>query len=176
MRRVEVVVPLEDLEREVREDAVEPLRDFAVLVRVAQAAEREVDGLLEAAQRVPVAPPERAGAVSAISETGAELGGALGIAMLGSVGLAVYRIHLADTLPPALTSAQEHAASRTLADATSTSAQLTQPASGELVHAAAAAFTDSLQTGATAAAAITLLIALLAAALLRTATPAAEQG
>ena len=32
------------------------------------------------------APPERAGAASGISETGAELGGALGIAILGSVG------------------------------------------------------------------------------------------
>src|SRR6266545_2868732 len=37
------------------------------------------------------APPERAGAASGISETGAELGGALGIAILGSIGTAVYR-------------------------------------------------------------------------------------
>ena len=37
------------------------------------------------------APPERAGAASAISETGLELGGALGIALLGSIGTAVYR-------------------------------------------------------------------------------------
>ena len=37
------------------------------------------------------APPERAGAASGISETGAELGGALGIAILGSVGAALYR-------------------------------------------------------------------------------------
>ena len=40
---------------------------------------------------VGAAPPERAGAASAISETGAELGGALGIAILGSIGTAVYR-------------------------------------------------------------------------------------
>ncbi|HSJ49835.1 MAG TPA: MFS transporter, partial [Actinomycetota bacterium] len=37
------------------------------------------------------APPERAGAASGISETGAELGGALGIAILGSIGVAIYR-------------------------------------------------------------------------------------
>ena len=36
------------------------------------------------------APPERAGAASAISETGSELGGALGIALLGSLATAVY--------------------------------------------------------------------------------------
>ncbi len=37
------------------------------------------------------APPERAGAASAISETSAEFGGATGMAVLGSVGTAVYR-------------------------------------------------------------------------------------
>jgi MFS transporter, DHA2 family, multidrug resistance protein len=40
---------------------------------------------------VGTAPPEAAGAASGISETGTELGGALGIAILGSVGAAVYR-------------------------------------------------------------------------------------
>jgi DHA2 family multidrug resistance protein-like MFS transporter len=40
---------------------------------------------------VGAAPPEAAGAASGISETGTELGGALGIAILGSVGTAVYR-------------------------------------------------------------------------------------
>jgi DHA2 family multidrug resistance protein-like MFS transporter len=40
---------------------------------------------------VGAAPPERAGAAAALSETGSELGGALGIAVLGSVGTAVYR-------------------------------------------------------------------------------------
>ncbi|MDQ3030435.1 MAG: hypothetical protein M3R09_10510 [Actinomycetota bacterium] len=46
------------------------------------------------------APPERAGAASGISETGAELGGALGIAILGSIGVAIYRGELAGRLPP----------------------------------------------------------------------------
>src|SRR5262249_58967698 len=45
------------------------------------------------------APPERAGAASGISETGAELGGALGIAILGSIGVAVYRGELVASLP-----------------------------------------------------------------------------
>ena len=40
---------------------------------------------------VGAAPPERAGAASAISETSAEFGGALGIAVFGSIGVAVYR-------------------------------------------------------------------------------------
>ena len=45
------------------------------------------------------APPERAGAASGISETSSELGGALGIAILGTIGTAVYREQMADALP-----------------------------------------------------------------------------
>jgi DHA2 family multidrug resistance protein-like MFS transporter len=41
------------------------------------------------------APPERAGSASGVSETGNELGGALGIALLGSLGTAVYRDDMA---------------------------------------------------------------------------------
>ncbi len=39
--------------------------------------------------------PEQAGTAGAVTETGAELGGALGIALLGSLGVAVFR-HLMD--------------------------------------------------------------------------------
>ena len=50
------------------------------------------------------APPERTGAASAISETSAEFGGALGVALLGSLGTVVYRFEMdgADlgALPP----------------------------------------------------------------------------
>ncbi|MGH8622172.1 MAG: MFS transporter, partial [Burkholderiales bacterium] len=49
------------------------------------------------------APPQRAGAAAGISETGSELGGALGIALLGSLATAVYGSALArETLPQAL--------------------------------------------------------------------------
>jgi DHA2 family multidrug resistance protein-like MFS transporter len=51
------------------------------------------------------APPREAGAASALSETGTELGLALGVAVLGSIGAAVYRAQvdgrIPDTLPPA---------------------------------------------------------------------------
>jgi DHA2 family multidrug resistance protein-like MFS transporter len=52
---------------------------------------------------VGMAPPERAGAVSAVSETGSEFGGALGIAVFGSLGTAVYGSAIAaETLPRSL--------------------------------------------------------------------------
>ena len=44
---------------------------------------------------VTLAPPERAGAASALSETAIELGGALGIAALGSLGTLIYRAKMA---------------------------------------------------------------------------------
>jgi DHA2 family multidrug resistance protein-like MFS transporter len=47
-------------------------------------------------------PPERAGAVSAVMQTCQELGGALGIAVLGSVGAAVYRAQVASSPMTAL--------------------------------------------------------------------------
>ena len=53
---------------------------------------------------VGAAPEERAGAASALSETSSELGGALGIALLGSIGAAVFRSFdlPADTLTAAV--------------------------------------------------------------------------
>ncbi|MEJ3656316.1 MFS transporter [Actinomycetes bacterium KLBMP 9759] len=50
---------------------------------------------------VAAAPPERAGAASAISSTAPQLGGGLGIAVLGSVITAVYRSEMAGTPGPA---------------------------------------------------------------------------
>jgi MFS transporter, DHA2 family, multidrug resistance protein len=44
-------------------------------------------------------PARRAGAASAISETSAEVGGALGIAILGVIGTAAYRGRVADAVP-----------------------------------------------------------------------------
>jgi DHA2 family multidrug resistance protein-like MFS transporter len=45
-------------------------------------------------------PVDRAGSASAIAETGSELGGAIGMAVLGSIGAAVYRANLSTDVPP----------------------------------------------------------------------------
>jgi DHA2 family multidrug resistance protein-like MFS transporter len=47
------------------------------------------------------APVERAGSASSLMETGAEFGGALGMALLGSIGTAVYRHEIPDSAPAA---------------------------------------------------------------------------
>ena len=63
------------------------------------------------------APPERAGAASAISETSAEFGGALGIAIFGSIGVAIYRMMLGDALPTGVPVQAADAARATLGGA-----------------------------------------------------------
>ncbi|MGA5192349.1 MFS transporter [Streptomyces exfoliatus] len=47
------------------------------------------------------APPERAGSAAAVLESGQELGGALGMAVLGSVGAAVYSAAMPSSAPAA---------------------------------------------------------------------------
>jgi DHA2 family multidrug resistance protein-like MFS transporter len=112
------------------------------------------------------APPERAGAASGISETGAELGGALGIAILGSIGVAVYRGALAGALLPGVPSEAAAMARDTLGGAVGVAAQLPDGAGRALLAAARAAFTQGLQLTAAVSAVIAVGIAVLATVLL----------
>ena len=61
---------------------------------------------------VAAAPPERSGTASGMLETAANLGGALGIAFLGSIGGAVYR----EAMPPGTAQTLGEAARSGLAD------------------------------------------------------------
>ena len=70
------------------------------------------------------APPERAGAASAISETGAELGGALCIAILGTLGTAVYRSQVDDGIPAGVPPEAAETARDTLGGAVAVSEEL----------------------------------------------------
>ena len=90
--------------------------------------------------------PERAGAVSALAQTGAELGGALGIAVLGSLGGAIYRGRLASALPDGLSPEAASAARDTLGGALSVASQLADPAAAAtLVLGAQQAMTTAVQ-------------------------------
>lgn len=102
------------------------------------------------------APPQRAGAASALSETTQELGLALGIALLGSVSTVVYRYRLADVLPAGTPADVEHAARDTLGGATGVADQI--PAAA--LATAQEGFTDGLQLAGTVSAAALGLLAL----------------
>lgn len=126
---------------------------------------------------VGAAPPTRAGAASGISETGAELGGALGIAGLGSIGLAIYRGELAQSAPPALPAATQDAARDTLGAAIALARDLPGPVGVALVDAARQAFVDGMRTSATIAALVAVGLAGVALVGLRShrVSPAEEQ-
>jgi len=113
------------------------------------------------------APPERAGASSGISETSAEFGGALGIAVLGSIGTAVYRNQVADAFPDGVPPEAAETARDSLGGAVSAGNQLPNPLADELLDAACDAFTQGLQLTAITSAAIVLGVAILAVVLLR---------
>ena len=84
------------------------------------------------------APPAKAGAASAVSETAYELGAVLGTAVLGSILAAWYREAI--VLPASLTEAQADAATETLAGAVTVAEELPAAVGDQLVAAAAHAF------------------------------------
>jgi MFS transporter, DHA2 family, multidrug resistance protein len=116
---------------------------------------------------VSAAPPERAGVASALSETGSELGGALGIAILGSIGTAVYRTALAHAIPHGFPAESSNVASTTLGAAIAVAHRLPASASAHLIEAARAAFTQSLDLAASICAVIALATAFATAIFLR---------
>jgi DHA2 family multidrug resistance protein-like MFS transporter len=120
-------------------------------------------------------PPERAGVASGISETGAELGGALGIAMLGSVGATVYRSRVADALPVGLPREDSEAARETLGGAVAAAEHLPDSLGATVLDAAQAAFAQGLHVAAITSAAVAIATALLAFLFLRGPTGEAER-
>jgi DHA2 family multidrug resistance protein-like MFS transporter len=111
------------------------------------------------------ASPERAGAAAAISETCSELGGALGIAILGSIGTAIYRRAMAGAADGGVPHQAAVAARDTLGGAV---AALGQSAPGAaLLDTARKAFTHGLQVAALVSAGIVLAMAVLVTVSLR---------
>jgi len=113
------------------------------------------------------APPEKAGAASGISETGAELGGALSIAILGTIGTAVYRSQVDDGIPAAVPAGEAATAQDTLGGAVAVSDELPDAVAGQLLGAAQEAFTQGLHVVALVSAIIAGLAAAGAAVFLR---------
>jgi DHA2 family multidrug resistance protein-like MFS transporter len=113
------------------------------------------------------APPEKAGAASGISETGAELGGALGIAILGSLGTAVYRANLSAGMPAALPPGDQAAALDSLGGAMQVASGLPSQLGDALIEAGKVAFVDGLHITTGVTAVVALVVAGVVASLLR---------
>ena len=125
---------------------------------------------------VTAAPPERAGAASAISETGTELGGALGIAIIGSVGAAIYRSLMAGKVPDALPPDAAATAASTLGGALATVDQLPPDVGAAMLDAGRTAFTVGMIVSAGMAAVAMLTLAAMALVWLRQVRPSAATG
>lgn len=93
------------------------------------------------------APADRAGAASAVASTAPQLGGGLGIAILGSIIAAIYRARM------------NGGSDDTLAGAVETAATLPPTEAADLLAAARQAFTTGFTISAWTAAAATLLLA-----------------
>jgi len=113
------------------------------------------------------APPERAGAAAGISETSTALGASFGIALLGSIGVAVYRykfyyLKIAGVPQTAIKTAKD-----TFAAAVQTAGKLPSDAGKALLNVARNSFLDSFRITAWVAAAILFVIAFVVARMLR---------
>lgn len=111
-------------------------------------------------------PPARAGMASGLSETSSEFGGALGIALLGSLITAIYRGDMASASLPNAPSEAIEVARSTLGGAVAIAERLPGDAGVQLLHVAQQAFTHALIWTAAIGAIVLALTALLAFRLL----------
>jgi DHA2 family multidrug resistance protein-like MFS transporter len=116
---------------------------------------------------ITAAPPERAGSASAISETSSEFSGALGIAVFGSIGTALYRADLQRLMPAGVAPGIAEQALSTLGGALTAATDVGAPVGAALAAAARAAFMDSLQVAAFLGAATVLVASVCSARILR---------
>lgn len=108
--------------------------------------------------------PERAGAASAVSETAYELGIALGVAVLGSVVMGIFRSGVDVT---GLTAENAGHARETLGEAVALAGSLSGEVGDVLRASAHAAFVDGMHAAATVTAAVLVTNAVLVAWALR---------
>jgi MFS transporter, DHA2 family, multidrug resistance protein len=105
------------------------------------------------------APAAKAGSASSLSETAADLGGAFGIAVLGSIALAIYRATL--ELPSTLSAGQRQSSLDTLAGAVQSADALGSAVAGPFLESARGAFAHGVATAAGFASLLLLTMAVL---------------
>jgi MFS transporter, DHA2 family, multidrug resistance protein len=113
------------------------------------------------------APAGRAGSAASLSETSIELGGALGIAVLGSIGVAVYRSQLSDSMPDSVSAAQASSSLDTLSTARDVSHGVGGPVGSDLLNAAQSAFASGVAVVSVVCAVVMAALAVAAAVFLR---------
>ncbi|MEU8523975.1 MFS transporter, partial [Streptomyces sp. NPDC048577] len=113
------------------------------------------------------APPEKAGSAASLSQTSNEFGAGLGIAVVGTLGMAVYRDEISDAMPAGLPAGAVAAVEESLAGAVSEAARLSGGAGDALLSAARGAFAGGVNAVGLTAMILMSVIALTVIALLR---------
>lgn len=119
---------------------------------------------------VGAAPKERAGSAAAISETSYELGGALGIATLGTLATVLYRSRLEELLPATAPADLAEAARGTLGAAVALAGRLPASVSDLVLGPAREAFLHAMRSVAWISTFVVLLLSFAVAFLLRSVT------
>ncbi|NBE49919.1 MFS transporter [Streptomyces boluensis] len=117
------------------------------------------------------APPEKAGAASALQQTSSDFGLAVGIAALGSLGTTVYRNGVADDIPADTPAAVADASRDTLARALDATESLPSELAGQIITPAREAFTSGLNTVALIGGILVTALTVLALTMLRHVAP-----
>jgi DHA2 family multidrug resistance protein-like MFS transporter len=120
------------------------------------------------------APPEKAGAAAALSETSGQFGIAMGVAVLGSVGTAVYRNQL-DNLPPEVSEAAAESAHDSLAGAVTVAGDLPPATATTVLDMARDAFVSGFNVVAIVCVVIAAAVAAALAVLLRHVRPSGSE-
>lgn len=111
--------------------------------------------------------PEKAGAAAALSEASS----ALGVAILGAIGVAVYRGDIGGHIPAGVPAEAAQASGDTLVGAVSAAQHLPDRLATPLIDAARSAFTDGFAVAAIASVPVLILLAGLSVVLLRKLSP-----
>ncbi|TMR90128.1 MFS transporter [Nonomuraea basaltis] len=117
------------------------------------------------------APPQKAGAASGLATTCSDLGISLGIAIIGSIGAAVYRAQAGGALPAGLPPEAAAASRDSLGGAVSAAQGLPADLGTALLAPAREAFTSGLNVAAGTSAVIAAAAAILAVVMLRHVPP-----
>ncbi len=122
------------------------------------------------------APPEKAGTAAGIAETATELGGSLGLAILGSIGTAVYRSRITTDVPADTPTDVVDSLLDTLGGAVGVLDRLPSDVGAVLLDVARDAFVQGLRLAALVAGVIAIAVGLWAGFLLRGMPPVRQTG
>ncbi|MFK0216466.1 MFS transporter [Streptomyces sp. NPDC090298] len=120
-------------------------------------------------------PPEKAGSAGALSQISNEFGSALGVATLGTLGLAVYRDQVEGTVPADVPAGAAEAARDSVSGASSAAQGLPQQLADALMEPVRVAFTGGIHTVATVSAILIAVAGAFFVALMRHVPPIGQE-